>query len=88
MKKKIIPYLLIALALIIYFWYFNIRNCGNNGYDISQSGTSKNTGQFIPENKTDYIFTTVEGETKVCGIIIFGLLISIVIFILIRKRLR
>lgn len=87
-KKKIIKYLFVALFLAICFWYFNSLNSRNNEYDISQLGTSKTTGQFIPEQRTDYIFTTVEIETKSYGFIIFGLLIITVIFVLIRKKLR
>ncbi len=88
MKKKIVIYLFVAVFLVICLSYYNSLSSGNNKYDISQSGTSKSTGQFIPEQSTDYIFATVEMETKVYGIMIFGLLISIFSFIMIRKRLR
>lgn len=88
MKKKIILYSFTALFVVLLFLCFNSISNKPNGYDTSQQGISETKGQFLPEQKTDYIFTTVEVNNQfIIEITVVSLLI-IVAIIIIRKKLR
>jgi hypothetical protein len=86
MKKKIILYSFVALIAVFSFLYFNIINDKPSGYDTSQQGISEIKGGFVPEQKTDYIFITVEEEFKIA--VVGLLIITAVIVILVRKKSR
>lgn len=90
MKKKIILYSFITLFSVFLFMYFNTINDKASGYDTSQQGISENKGEFIPEQKTDFIFTTVDEEYQFNMEIAFVslLLITAIIIIIVRKKTR
>lgn len=94
-KKKILIYLLAVLILVFALCYFIIENYNEKAYlskgfyDTSQQGHSEAKGQFIPEQHTNYIFTTVESEFNFRYIIILLIVILILIGIkLVRKKLN
>jgi len=90
MKKKIILYSLITLFSVFLFLHLNTINDKASGYDTSQQGISESKGEFIPEQETDFIFTTVEAEYQFNIEIAFVslLLITAIIIIIVRKKKR
>lgn len=88
MKKKTILYLSIVLLAVLCFWYFNSMD-STSGYDTSAQGASTTKGQFVPEQTTDYIYTTVETESKFYyeAATVGVLLLAAVVFF-IRKRAK
>ncbi|WP_281637218.1 hypothetical protein [Flavobacterium marginilacus] len=89
MKKKNIRYSFITLFSVFLFLCFNSISSKPNGYDTSQQSIteSESKGKFIPEQKKDYIFTTIEVENQFIEITIVSLLI-ITAIIIIRKKSR
>lgn len=97
MRKKTTLYLIISLIPVSIFYYFSLKDDEaktylGKAYDTSQQGFSETKGEFIPEQHTDYIFTTVESEFTFYPKIIFlitTLIIAVVIWNkLIRKRFK
>lgn len=54
-------------------------------FTTSQQGYSKVKGKFIPEQHTDYIFTTVKSEFNFYNEIIFLFIVLIITAIVWRK---
>ena len=88
-KKKVALYLFIALISVFLFYYLNSVGYKRSGYDTSQQGFSEKKGQFIPEQKTDYIFTTLKVENDLDNkIILFIFLIIVaIVIVVVRKKL-
>ena len=88
MKKKIIFYSCILLFSAACFWYFNSMR-SQSGYDTSDQGISATKGQFVPEQTTDYIYTTVETESNFYYLTaIVGALLILAIIFFFRKRAK
>ncbi|MFB9078913.1 FtsW/RodA/SpoVE family cell cycle protein [Flavobacterium procerum] len=89
MRKKAFLYLVITLISILLLCYFCFQYSNQKGYDTSQQGFSETKGKFIPEQHTDYIFTTVESEfsfSGICFIVAVMLLIVVIVWKKIIKR--
>lgn len=89
MRKKTFLYLVIALISASMLWYFGLQDSDEKGYDISQQGFSETKGGFIPEQHSDYIFTTIESEftfSYIFFILAFTLLIFVIIWNKIIKK--
>ncbi|RZJ48713.1 MAG: hypothetical protein EOO44_20115 [Flavobacterium sp.] len=90
MRKKTILYLVTTLISIALLCYLSLQDYNKKGYDTSQQGFSKTKGGFIPEQHTDYIFTTVESEftfTNIFFILIVTLLVVVIIWKKVIKKL-
>lgn len=85
MRNKTLLYLVIALISISILCYLSFKDYNKNGYDISQQGFSEVKGGFIPEQHTDYIFTTVESEFTF-NYIAFILAVTLLVVVLIWKK--
>lgn len=85
MRKKQFLYLIIALISVSLLCYLGLQNSNGKGYDTSQQGFSETKGEFIPEQHTDYIFTTVESEFSFSHIF-FILAVTLLIVIIWKKN--
>ncbi|OXB00395.1 hypothetical protein B0A75_08760 [Flavobacterium oncorhynchi] len=86
MRNKTILYFVITLISIFLLCYFGLQDFNRKGYDTSQQDFSKTKGGFIPEQHTDYIFTTVTSEFTFSNMF-FILAVTSLFFVLIWKKI-
>lgn len=84
-NKKTSIYLITILILVALFFYFKFDDIKTNLYDTSQQGSSEIKGKFIPEQHTDYIFTTVETDFVFYKEFIFLIIVLIIMIIVYKK---
>lgn len=77
MKKAVTLLVLIGIAAFGLFYFSK-----DSGYDLSQSGDGAVKGSFVPEQHTDYIFTTTS-ETS--GLYI-GSIVAILTFLFLFRN--
>ena len=92
MSKKVKLYLGIFLLIAISIFYFYKRE-NENPYSSSlnksyiETPNSNSDGQFIPEQKTDFIFTTTNTESDINIIFLIAIivLLTYIIYLTIKK---
>ncbi len=90
MNKKRIKYLFVIISLFLLsfsFLYFKFIYTPNN-YNLNNSGNLETKGNFIPEQSTDYIFTTVKTEFSITETLFIASLGLLILFLLLKFLLR
>lgn len=87
MIKKVGPYLIVFVLFVLGAYYF-LQNENPSIYSKSagEQSVERSTGDFVPDQRTDYIFVTEHSESSftISNIVIFLIIISI-IFLVVRK---
>ncbi|WP_343618422.1 hypothetical protein [Flavobacterium sp.] len=87
-NKKILFCLIVVLISGCLFWLFYFKDSNQVVYDLAQQGSSDSKGKFIPEQHTDYIFTTVETEFSFWNKSIFLIVILLIVVVIWKKLIR
>lgn len=87
--KKVAPYLIISLIIIISGYYFFQKE--NTSLYIKSAGDislSNNQGKFVPEKETDYIFVTTNSEFSLDFRNLVIIILSLSVILLIVRKVK